>query len=162
MEFERPYKREWVVVMKDEYMINDDTLELIKDADTIVVNFPVPQDTQFISWVKFNQYMINYIYQIENSLDILGTKDMPYTITRGNDGGYYTADDVSELRVGNDVIYNNSNEHIASIKGIAFDYIINRMESPTGKVVIIPSDSGNEYKFYISEYKYYYVRPSEE
>lgn len=146
--------------MKD--MIDENDLEVIKDADSIVLTFPVPEDTQFISWVKFNQHMINYTYQIEHSLDILNTKETPYTITRDSDGEYYTADDVSELIVGNDIIYNNSNEHIASIKGLAFDYIINRMESPTGKVVIIPSDSGNEYKFYISEYKYYYVRPSEE
>lgn len=145
--------------MKD--MIDEDVLEVIKDADSIVINFPVPEDTQFISWAKFNQYMINYIYQIEHSLDILGTKDMPYTITRDNDGGYYTADDVSELRVGNDVIYNNSNgNHItASIKELAFNYIVDRMSYPTGKVIIIISDNGNEYKFYTSEDKYYYVRP---
>lgn len=147
--------------MKD--IINEDGLEIIKSADTIVLTFPVPEDTQFISWVKFNQYMINCIYQIEQSLDILNTKETPYTITRDSDGGYYTADDVSELRVGNDIIYNNSNEtHIASIKGLAFGYIIDRMKNPTGRVVIILSDNGNEYKFYTSKDKYYYVKPSEE
>lgn len=160
MEFERPYKREWGIIMKG--MIDEGTLELIKDADTIVVNFPVPEDTQFISWEKFNRYMINSVYTIEQSLDILNTKDMPYIISEHSDSGYYTAHDVSELRIGNDVIYNNSNElHIiTSMKELAFNYIIKRLINPTGKVVIILSDSGNEYKFYTSEHRYYHIKPS--
>lgn len=145
--------------MKD--MIDEYDLEVIKGADTIVLTFPVPEDTQFISWVKFNRYMINYIYQIEHSLDILNTKEMPYIIEHSG-SSRYTAYDVSELRVGNDVIYNNSNGNriTASIKELAFNYIVDRMSYPTGKVIIILSDNGNEYKFYTSEYKYYHVKPS--
>lgn len=145
--------------MKD--MIDESDLEVIKDADTIVLTFPVPEDTRFISWSKFNQYMINCIYQIEQSLDILNTKEIPYTIEHSG-SSRYTAYDVSELRVGNDVIYNNSNGNriTASMKELAFNYIIKRMNYPTGKVVIILSDNGNEYKFYTSEDKYYHIKPS--
>lgn len=145
--------------MKD--MIDEYDLEVIKSADTIVLTFPVLEDTQFISWAKFNRHMINCIYQVEHSLDILNTKEMPYAIEYSG-SSRYTAYDVSELRVGNDVIYNNSNGNriTASIKELAFNYIADRMSYPTGKVIIILSDNGNEYKFYTSEDKYYHIKPS--
>ena len=148
--------------MKD--MIDEYDLEVIKGADTIVLTFTVPEDTRFISWAKFNQYMINYIYQIEQSLDILDNEEVDYTIGIYSDSKYYTALDVLEIRVGDDVIYNNNKwtNVFTDTKGTTFSYLKENMINPMGKVVITPSDNGNEYKFYTSEDKYYYVKPSEE
>ena len=86
----------------------NDILKVAKVADSIVLTFSVPKDTRFISWSKFNQYMINNVYLIEKSLDILDNAKVDYTISVHSDSEYYTALDVSEIRVGDDVIYNKN------------------------------------------------------
>lgn len=139
----------------------NDIPKIVKDADSIVLTFAVPEDTQFISWTKFNRYMINNIYLIEKSLDILGNEEVDYTISVHSDSKYYTALDVAEIRVGDDVIYNNNKwlGIFTDKKDTTISFLTEIMINPTGKVVIILSDNGNEYKFYTSEHKYYYVKP---
>lgn len=139
----------------------NDILKVAKGADSIVLTFSVPKDTRFISWSKFNQYMINNVYLIEKSLDILDNAKVDYTISVNSDSEYYTALDVSEIIVGDDVIY-NKNKWLGIFtdkKDKTISFLEEIMIKPTGRVVIIPSDNGNEYKFYTSEHKYYYVKP---
>ena len=136
--------------------------KIAKVADSIVLTFSVPEDTRFISWSKFNQYMINNVYQIEQLCCILNDEEVDYTISVHSDSKYYTALDVSEIRVGDDVIYNNNKwlGIFTDKKDTTIGFLTEIMINPTGKVVIIPSDNGNEYKFYTSGDKYYYVKPS--
>ena len=136
--------------------------KIAKVADSIVLTFSVPEDTRFISWKKFNRHMINNVYLIEQSCGILDTKEVDYTISVHSDSEYYTALDVSEIRVGDDVIYNRNKwlGIFTDKKDVTIGFLTEIMINPTGKVVIIPSDNGNEYKFYTSGDKYYYVKPS--
>ena len=157
MEFERPYKREWGIIMKDEYI-----LEANQDNDIITINLNIPDNIyQFIDWEKLKSYITYKIDKVEEHYGVRISDDGILFEYGKHSDKYYTYSDVSELIIGDSIIINDVP---TTLKYLAFISIIDMMhnlsQEQINKIIIIENSSvGHEYRFYIDEDTYYYVRP---